>query len=268
MPGGERDSSRTRVQPVFRQLLQRCPDGSDWLPSLLRLATPRVPLPAELVAVPSTLLNDGNAYFERCFPPPERFLRWLIEHPEKMVWPRRRQDEHVFGDKTQRPREALFGRRGSAAQTQAREEALSELAHCGPQKSRSCWWTFEGFTHVDCCLETGRLLLFIEGKRTDRVARATAWYPQRNQLARNLEVAGEHAQGREYALLLIAEQEPRPEELELAPGLPHLEDGERSNLLSHYLGWTTWRAVCEATGIDYDALPDTVAGPPRSVASH
>ncbi len=258
MPGGKRDSSKTRVQPVFRQLLTRCPDGSDWLPSLLRLARPPERLPAKLTAAPGTIRHGADACFERLFPPPKRFLRWLIEHPEGMVWPKHGPQEHVFGAKTQRQREALFGRHGLSAQAEAREAALSQLERHGPSGSRRRWWTFEGFTHVDCCLETERLLLFIEGKRTDRVSKATAWYPQRNQLARNLEVADEQAQGREYALLLmIAEEKPKPEELELAPGLPHLEDGERDGMLSHFLGWTTWRAVCEATGIDYEGLPAT-----------
>jgi hypothetical protein len=257
MPSGKRDSSRTRVQPVFRRLLARYPDGSDWLPSLLRPAEPAAALPAGLIADPGTLLNGAGACFERPFPPPERFLRWLIRHPDEMVWPRRGQEEHSFGARTQRRREELLGRCGSPAQTQAQEVALAELAHHGAIRSRRRWWAFEGFTHVDCCLETEKLLLFIEGKRTDRVSKATAWFPQRNQLARNMEVAAEHAHGREYALLLIAEQEPLPEELDLAPGLPHLGDGEREALLGHFLGWTTWRAVCGVTGIDYEGLPDT-----------
>jgi hypothetical protein len=260
MPGGKRDSSKTRVQPVFGQLLSRCQDGSDWLPSLLRLTTPQDHLSAGLVASPGTLLSGADTCFERRFPPPERFLRWLIEHPDAMAWPKQGPMEHVFGARTQRMREALFGRNGLSAQAEAQDAALSQMARYGASKSRRRWWTFEGFTHVDCCLETKNLLLFIEGKRTDRVSRATAWYPQRNQLARNLEVAKEHAHGREYALLLIAEEEPQPEELDLPPGLPHLEDGERDGMLSHFLGWITWRAVCGATGTDYDALPDSTDG--------
>jgi len=259
MPGGKLDSSKTRVQPVFDHLLVRCPDGSDWLPSLLRLAKPATPLPAELIADPGRLLNGADPYFERLFPPPKRFLQWLIEHPEEMVWPRHGQDELAFGATTQRRREELFGRHGCIAQRKARQEALAGLACHGPIKSRRRWWVFEGFTHVDCCLETEKLLLFIEGKRTDHVSKATAWYPQRNQLARNLEIAAEYAQGREYALLLIVEEEPLAKELELAPGLPHLRAEERVDLLRHFLGWITWQAVCEATGIEYDALPDVVA---------
>ena len=97
MPGGKRDSSRARVQPVFGQLLARCPDGSAWLPSLLRLAEPATPLPAELIADPGTLLNGPDACFERLLPPPERFLRWLIRHPEEMVWPKLGQEERTYG---------------------------------------------------------------------------------------------------------------------------------------------------------------------------
>ena len=33
----------------------------------------------------------------------------------------------------------------------------------GPEKSAGQWWAFEGFTEVDCCLQTDKLVLLIEG---------------------------------------------------------------------------------------------------------
>jgi hypothetical protein len=39
-----------------------------------------------------------------------------------------------------------------------------------------------GHTEVDCWLETERLLLFVEGKRSESLSASTHWYPKRNQL--------------------------------------------------------------------------------------
>ena len=81
MPGGKRDSFRTRVQPVFGQLLARCPDGSDWLPSLQRLPKPAKHLSAELIADPGRLVNDGDAcYFYNCLAPDgARYVTFHLE---------------------------------------------------------------------------------------------------------------------------------------------------------------------------------------------
>ena len=65
---------------------------------------------------------------------------------------------------------------------------------------------FEGFTEVDCCIVTDRLVLLIERKRTEGLSESTAWYRGRNQLHRNLEAARELAGGREYAVIVIGEE--------------------------------------------------------------
>jgi hypothetical protein len=120
-------------------------------------------------------------------------LRWLIEHPERLRWPERRLGVRVtYGSETQRLREALIdGSPDERAAIQTR--ALADLEEHGPIGSRRRWWAFEGHTEVDCWLETDRLLLFVEGKRSEPLSPSTDWFPERNQLVRNLEVVGELA---------------------------------------------------------------------------
>jgi hypothetical protein len=89
-----------------------------------------------------------------------------------------------------RPREAV------------RSEALTLLQKQGASRSNKKWWAFEGFTEVDCWLETEHLALLIEGKRRESLSNATAWYPARNQLVRNLEVASDYAGAKEAFVLL------------------------------------------------------------------
>ena len=123
------------------------------------------------------------------------------------------------------------------------------------------WWSFEGFTEVDCCLETDKLVLLIEGKRTESLSESTAWYSGRNQLHRNLEAARDLAAGREFGVFVIGEEEiPETALGSSEAGLPHLNTAGRAELMSHYLGTLTWSQVCQVTGIDYRSLPRTWRG--------
>src|ERR1700722_7293900 len=217
-------SSITRVRPFFQPLLRRDPQGVSWLADLLRMthANPdlaerladnagalldwvsrprmRADRALRLHGIPSVELQDC---FEYRLPPPGEFLLWLIENPQAMVWPR---DEEMAGA-PERRREELFGHHGFAKQRAAQSEALAELERVGASGSNGKWWAFEGFTRVDCLLETDTLILLIEGKRTEPLAMATRWFPQRNQVVRNLEVARAVAAERDkdYAVILLAE---------------------------------------------------------------
>lgn len=258
---GRRDSSKTRVQPVLRALLQRDPLGTCWLGEILALAGRESPYASRLAKEPGNLIRSDPAdCFERKFAPAERFLRWLLQNPHRMQWPTRDSVPKTYGEHTQRFREDLMGRRGPQAQQRAMESGLAALRHSGAQGSERKAWAFEGFTHVDCCLATDRLLLFIEGKRTDVLASATDWFPSRNQLARNLEVAKESARGQEFAVLLIVEHHnDRVSTISnIAASLPHYSASERANLSAHFLGTLLWNEVCEKGGVDYDELPDTI----------
>jgi hypothetical protein len=152
---------------------------------------------------------------------------------------------------------------GRRAATSSPGERLAELALKGGTGSKRKWWAFEGFTEVDCVLETDCLLLFIEGKRTEALASSTDWYPERSQLVRNLEAVREVAKGRTAAVLLVT-QEPVADEI-TADSLPRacLISTRPSGkaVVAGYLGQTTWeqlgKVVSERLGVSFQPLPDT-----------
>jgi len=84
----------------------------------------------------------------------------------------------------------------------ARSNALAELNRLRAGNSFRKWWAFEGFSSVDCFLETDEIVLLIEGKRNDILSPTTKWYPERNQLARNLEVAEYQANGKQFGRIV------------------------------------------------------------------
>jgi hypothetical protein len=267
---GSRNSSLTRVRPFFRILIKRDPRGLSWLPKILAVAPNR-----KLFAREDLLTNPGplgpvDLDNERRLNPPEEFLRWLIEHPEKMRWPKN--GKARFSPDVQLWREKLMGVRDLSGEgvkritdlrrvdrQEAIQKALAKLAAHAAAGSFRQWWAFEGRTAVDCFLPAKRLRVYVEGKRTDVLSPSTDWYPFRNQLTRNLESAREDADGVPFACLVIAEQRlPANMEAIIASGLPHFRERERQDLFHHFLGGITWREAAEATGVAYDDLPDTV----------
>jgi hypothetical protein len=244
-----KDSSRTRVRPVFVSLLEKDSTGATWLPQLLQLAPRRDNLDRDVLRNPGQLLSGRP--FEYRVAPPESLLRWLLKNPEAL--------RHVLHrgkpGKAWDERRKLAGRRTRKA---ALRSALQALEVQGPADKSRPWWTLEGYTSVDCYFETDRLLLFIEGKRTDRLSDSTSWLKGRNQLVRNLEAAFQKA-GKAGAVLLITEHEHVPFTLDdVAAGAPHLDTAAHRSLYDRYLGQITWPALCDSTGIEYAELPDTV----------
>lgn len=259
---GAFNSSITRVWPVFDCLFHRDAAGAEWLPKLLRLANASACLGESLTCGPGPLLPDvtlrerelpapvrrvlgeasskrlgriPNAY-EFDVPPSKAFLRWLLEHPAQLTRP----DEN-YGEQTRNRREHLLI--GDAA---VQAEGLRELERCGAAGSRRKWWAFEGFTSVDCLLETETLVLLIEGKRTEPLSSSTKWFPGRNQLVRNVEAASAHAAGKkEFAVLLCTEEPVALHEAVWTESLPHLSKHEIIQLKRHYLGCVTWSSIAK-----------------------
>jgi len=269
------NSSITRVRPVMSHLIRRDPSGLTWLSRLMECA--KRDCPVHLPAQGSTILSrctvprpyedrvlktygistiDLPECFEHDIPPPTAFLRWLILNPGSM-----KSMEHASRStsETQDLRDALFGRHGATRQMEVQRQALGLVDRLGALGSRRAWWAFEGFTSVDCYLETDDFVLLIEGKRKEPLSGSTKWYPARNQLIRNLEAASEFAHGKNYGLLLVVESKAGIPQISpmLADSLPHLNSDQRASLESHYLGATTWREVCDATSFDSSDLPDT-----------
>ena len=85
----------------------------------------------------------------------------------------------------------------------------------------------------------------------------------------NLEVASEYArrENKAFAVLLIGPDGSQPpSDTTLKAGWRHLTQAAQDDLLQHFLGATTWRAVCDACGLDYDALPITIEDAARPMA--
>lgn len=253
-------SGITRLRPFFQPLLRRDPTGLSWLPALLRLSWANPDLGDKLATDCGSLLDwvsrrrfrpdralrlhgIASVELEECFeyrlPPPAAFLRWLIENPGRMVWP----DEAQMSEQSQLRRQEIFGHHGAQRQAQARADAIAELNRAGSVRSNGKWWAFEGFTRVDCLLETEKFILLIEGKRSEPFSPSTPWFPQRNQVLRNLDVAREAAKERNknYAVLLMAEDHMDPISFDcLERSLPHLPERQCAQALKHYLGCITW----------------------------
>lgn len=255
---GRRNSSKTRVQPVFETLLKRDPRGERWLPQLLDLI--ETPSASIMRANQDRMNKAGAGEFERRFPPAMPFLRWLIENPGELTWPVSKGKRKIYGQPTQCNRERLLGYCGLEEQISAKQLAQMELTRKGAEGSRGQWWAFEGFTAVDFCISTENLLLLVEGKRTDLLAQSTEWYCGRNQLLRNLESGIKAAGNREFGVVLVEEQRSGPvlDGIDIGRATPHLAPIERESLIEHYWGSTTWADLCKRTGVDYASLPDTV----------
>jgi hypothetical protein len=252
---GQYNSSLTRVQPVFGELLRRDGTGASWLPTLLRLATKNRDQAEVLAENPGALLSDRC--FETGLPPPEAFLRWLLTNPDRLAWPRVQPN---WSAETRLWRGRLRGDEGPEMLRQAQERGAALLGHYGASGSRRAWWAFEGFTSADCFLRTERLVLLVEGKRTDVLSPSTTWYPRRNQLVRNVEATAQAAGSIPCAVLLIADDSVDPLTAQAwDQSLPHLPPERRAALMRAYLGCVTWEDVCRAVGVDYSSLPATVA---------
>lgn len=272
---GEKNSSITRVRPFFRYLFDLDASGLSWLPQLIVSAQSKH-INASNLANLSCKINSqcqvkrnykdkilGNIELEHCFeysvPPSYVFLHWLIEHPGKLTWPKHGQKERKYCLSTQLNRENLFGKQGRRKQSEAKQNATNLLDLKGVQGSKRKWWAFEGFTEVDCLLKTEDFLLGIEGKRMEKVSSATDWYPRRNQIIRNLEVIKEIAGNKDYAILLMCEDGIDPiSDADFTSGLTHYTSQAIAEIRTHYLGAVSWRQACDAVGLDYNELPDTI----------
>jgi hypothetical protein len=272
---GQWNSSITRVRPFFQSLLRRDPSGRDWLPNLLSLSKSSPLLetnPGELLpwvtitrsykdkVLKRPPYNIQAIRLERCFeyrlPPPKAFLSWLIDNASPEVWAKKRKGK--MREETREWRDKLFCLKGADARRESADEARALLDEHGSQGSDKKWWAFEGFTEVDCYLETDRLILLIEGKRTEPLSKATDWYTGRNQLMRNLEAIGEKAGGKNFGVMVLAEDAiPAPSRREVRSSVPHLTSEQRESLMKRFWGCFTWEQACRATGVEFGSLPYT-----------
>lgn len=261
---GKLDSSRTRVRPVFGELVTRDPSGASWLNELLALPRREGPREPPVLQVPRLQSYNwaapDRAFKEKSLPAPRALLEWLIEHVEAptsaSAWGR---------DEVPRRRKRLV-ERDEVAQAEAREQIARSLA--------PSWAVLERPSQPDVFLETDEALIVIEGKRTERGPTTdTTWLRGRHQMLRHIDCAWEIRGARAVYGFFIVEGEgggadalPVPKRWKeaaeatvsakaLAESLPHRSPAERQALADAFLGMTTWQAVCRQVGIDFSALP-------------
>lgn len=262
---GDKNSSATRVQPVLNELLDRAP--AQWIERLCAMAAktrPGVQVPTNIGSpipseVPTERSTRERKVFERVVPPPTAFLRWLLLNPERMEIP-----NQSFGTRSEdamKWRKKLFS---TEERAEAIAEGIRQLERVGAKGSRRTWWAFEGFTHVDCCLMTENLVLFVEGKRTETVSPATRWFKQRSQLWRNVETADEFAAGKPSAVILAVETDGdgqkalREADRSVEKSYPHLPPQRREELSRHLLGFVTWSSIVSEFGLPASCLIATM----------
>lgn len=240
----------SRLERVFTDLLRRDPAGGTWLPGLLRAAPRGRARLGELVEAPGWLVTtlavpaaSGRlGAFEQPAMPSRELERWLIDHPEELVWPA----GAATTAETQRLRRALLldDPPGSRARAQGRAR---ELARARSALARE-WWRFEDVGRLDCVLSTDRLVITIADGDSEALEPSTPWYPPRSRLVRDLEAARQLADGRAWGGLLLSER-PIPDARDAAfaaalpAAAPHLDGADRAELQAAFLGNLIWDGV-------------------------
>lgn len=251
---GKQDSTKTRVTPVFDKLRHADPTGQAWVVPLLALPTRDGASVDRIITPPlrANTLQFGAA--EAQLEPPRSLLRWMVEHPERLQWPKQA-DNH--DPATQAKRKALL-----ANDSAVRAEALDLLAKGQPQQT---WYVLEGRSRPDVYFETDDAIVVIEGKRTELgPTRNVSWLPGRDQMLRHLDCAWELRRNRRvFGVLIVEDQDgggvPRKwrdacdETIAadaLERSLPHRTQDEREQIAASFLGATTWNRVCDALGLE------------------
>lgn len=245
-----------RVQTFFDALFGRDPSGRRWLPALLAAAPHAEERLGELAEVPGWLdtalavrgASGRRACFEHPGPVPRELLRWFIDHPERLTWP----EQAEQSEPTARLRRALLCDDPPGSQARAQDRAR-ELLGARSALSRE-WWRFEDVTRLDCVLITPRLVVTVNGQGAGALHPASAWYPPRPKLVRDLEAARQIAAERTWATVLLADAPvPGAEDDALARSLPeaapHLDESGLRQLRIAYLGTVTWADAAAAVGL-------------------
>lgn len=259
---GKFNSSTTRVLPVFDALLRRDPTGATWLKGLLDLGSlaSEVPLPKD----PGQLLPGHARWWgknERRLKPPSALLEWLVQNVQAAAIPLSDQSE------TARKRRLLAeGDEGTL------QDALRGIRS---GKTRRMWYALEGESAPDAFLETDRIVLVVEGKRTEASCTTrTTWMAERSQLLRHMDAAVEISGDRRVLGLLLVKGDqddpmnPSPywrdqtsqqiSEGLVKSSLPHRTGTERDQIVSGVLGVATWQRVCRVFDIPWPPAPDVV----------
>lgn len=263
---GLKDSSLTRVNPVFTSLAGSDPTGASWLPTLLTIPQhghPQAASPSGLevtVKDPKDIAwTNGDDRKEKALAPPVSLLSWLVRNvatPAKLP---------KASEESQELRRKLL-RRDPATVAQALHLLRSSPSNTG-------WYIFEGLTYPDVFIETPDALIVIEGKRTEAgLTTHTTWMSGRHQMLRHIDAAWEMRGSRQVFGFFIVEGDDSgdvPEKWKAAAletvskpaidgSLPHRGPDDREGIAKAFCGVTTWQQVCRTFGVPWSSLPNTV----------
>jgi len=197
---------------------------------------------------------------ERALRPPLALLRWLVRHASEPA------SAKAWGADTTRRRRKLLVRRDPKTVQQALELLDGKIP-------RRAWYVLEGESRPDACLQTDRMLLVVEGKRTEpKATTTTTWMKRRSQLVRHMDSAWEGRGNRRVFGLLVVEAQhvdrvppdwTRETDAEfskanLVSSLPHRTPQERDDIAAGFLGTTTWQMVCRKLSLPWPPGVDTL----------
>ncbi|NLT67796.1 MAG: hypothetical protein GXX84_14435 [Acidobacteria bacterium] len=257
---GKYDSSLTRVVPIFDALMDRDPTGCSWLPVILKIGSFSS---RGFNGLTINSLIDGHGRWwgrqERQLDPPKALLRWLIMNVKKPM------SEACWGsDETRNKRELLV-----AGHPETRAEALLLLESRPAQRA---WYVLEGQSRPDAYLETERLILVIEGKRTERESTTTTnWMRRRSQILRHMDASWEiRGNKKVFGTMLVegpggaeavtpsehwqkeAESQIKPDMIDAS--LPHRTPVERKQIAEGFLGVATWQRLCSELDLPWPSI--------------
>jgi hypothetical protein len=258
MPGGQFDSSKTRVVPFFKAIAGR---SDEWVRSLLGSARHGhsecvVPTDCDL-----TYLNGEWGVNEHPYHAPKSLLRWMVQNPSRL---RKQTSSH-------KQRHRLL--QGDPAEL---AKALREIEASDGGRT---WFSLEGTTFPDAVITTRDAVVVVEGKRTESgPTTKTSWLEGRHQMWRHIEGAWAARDGRQvFGIFMVdspttelphkwqRDAEATSTAGAIASSFPHRSLSEQSELARCFRGVTTWRAACALLGVDYNSLPHTVDDIPEDV---
>ena len=259
---GARNSSKTRVVPIFDALFLSDATGASWLGALIRLGSRFQE--ASFDASTCRLVEHHRRTWgvgELALPAPLELLEYLVRNVTT-------QQVAASGDSglVLAKRQALANR-----DSETIEAALSKLRE--GHRGRT-WFVLEGPSRPDATLEMPTAVVVVEGKRTERGCTSTTkWMSQRSQLVRHMDAAMEFFPGKRIlGLLLVEGLEPDNSipsaywhrqceeqflETMLAASLPHRTPEQRARLAQGILGVATWQAVCSRNRISWPLSNET-----------
>jgi hypothetical protein len=262
----DRNSSSSRVTPVFDCLYGVDPTGASWLHRLLLLGARdgRMPFstsPLTLVANHGRLWGDEEA----SLPAPMS----LLEHLAQNLDPRLVDASGDTGDVVEIRRKLALKHPATVADALGN---LRSLREAGKRPGKQ-WFVLEGPSRPDALLETEGLVVCVEGKRTESACTTTTKFMTcRSQLVRHMDAAMDAYPKKRVLGLLIVEgpgglNDPEPSQFwkaqshaqysddMLRNSLPHRTLEQRQMIGDGIIGITTWQAVCAEFHIPWPPAP-------------